>query len=278
MPAPINAFATNFELALVFSGVVLLWRYVFSPTARAHTRTPLLVAWDISLSDFFLFLWIVICGGLVFPVVAQQTARALALSAQTKLILVNAGFQGGMLAGVGIYLLCFNRSRSRPSFGFTASILPGIATFLISLPLIVVVGLLWTGLLKLCGLPVEPQDAVAFFKKAQPPALLATMIALAALVAPLTEELVFRGGIFRYARTRLPRCVPKRAPPRTCLPASVASTTRAPDPPTPANEASYARRPKPKISSRIRTRCSVVWLTDEAAAGSDLIVRPGCVC
>jgi membrane protease YdiL (CAAX protease family) len=205
MPAPINAFATNFELALVFSGVVLLWRYVFSPTARAQTRTPLLAAWDISLSDFFLFLWIVICGGLVFPVVAQQTARALALSAQTKLILVNAGFQGGMLAGVGVYALCFNRSRSRPSFAFTASILPGIATFLISLPLIVVVGLLWTGLLKLCGLPVEPQDAVAFFKKAQPPALLATMIALAALVAPLTEELVFRAGIFRYARTRLPR-------------------------------------------------------------------------
>ena len=151
MPAPINAFATNFELALVFSGVVLLWRYVFSPTARAQPRPPLLAPWDIPLSDFFLFLWIVICGGLVLPVVAQQTARALALSAQTKLILVNAGFQGGMLAGVGIYLLCFNRSRSRPSFGFTASILPGIATFLISLPLIVVVGLLWTGLLKLCG-------------------------------------------------------------------------------------------------------------------------------
>lgn len=205
MPAPIQAFATSLQLALVASGVVLLWRHVFSPTARAQTRTPLLADWDISLSDFFLFLWIVICGGLVLPVVAQQTARAFDLSAQTKLILVNAGFQGGMLAGVGIYVLRFNRSRPRPAFAFTASLLPGLATFLISLPLVVVVGLLWTGLLKLCGLPVEPQDAVAFFKKPQSPALLATMIALAALVAPLTEELVFRAGIFRYTRTRLPR-------------------------------------------------------------------------
>lgn len=205
MPAPIHIFATNFELALVFSGVVLLWRHVFSPAVRAQPRPPLLAPWDIPLSDFFLFLWIVICGGLVLPVVAQQTARAFDFSAQTKLILVNAGFQGGMLAGVGIYVLRFNRSRPRPAFAFTASLLPGIATFLVSLPLVLVVGLVWTGLLKRCGLPVEPQDAVAFFKKNQSPALLATMIALAALVAPLTEELVFRAGIFRYARTRLPR-------------------------------------------------------------------------
>jgi membrane protease YdiL (CAAX protease family) len=31
------------------------------------------------------------------------------------------------------------------------------------------------------------------------------MIALAVLVAPLAEEFVFRAGLFRYLRTRLPR-------------------------------------------------------------------------
>ena len=67
---------------------------------------------------------------------------------------------------------------------------------------IVVVGLLWTGLLKLCGLPVEPQDAVAFFKKAQPPALLATMIALAALdlahaARRLSRSCDWRSGVRR---------------------------------------------------------------------------------
>ena len=31
------------------------------------------------------------------------------------------------------------------------------------------------------------------------------MIVLATVVAPATEELIFRAGIFRYARTRLPR-------------------------------------------------------------------------
>ncbi len=205
MPAPTTLFATTLELALVFSGVVLLWHHACSPTARAQPRSTSLAAWDIPLSDFFLFLWITICGGLVFPVLAQQTARALNLAAQTKLLLVNAGFQGGMLAGVGVYTLCFNRTRPRASFAFSSCLLPGIATFLLSLPLVVVVGLVWTGLLKLCGLSVEPQDAVAFFKNTRSPPLLATMIVLAALVAPVTEELVFRAGIFRYTRTRLPR-------------------------------------------------------------------------
>ena len=205
MPAPTTVLATALEIALVVCGVVLLWRYVFSAAARAPPRATSLAAWDTPMNDFLLFLWIVICGGLVLPVIAQQTARALALAPQTKLLLVNAGFQGGMLAGVAVYGLCFNRSRPREPFGFAASLLPGIATFLVSLPLVVVVGLVWTGLLKLCGLPIEPQNAVAFFKKAESPALLATMIVLAALVAPVTEELIFRAGIFRYARTRLPR-------------------------------------------------------------------------
>jgi membrane protease YdiL (CAAX protease family) len=31
------------------------------------------------------------------------------------------------------------------------------------------------------------------------------MIALAVVIAPLNEELVFRAGIFRYLRTRIPR-------------------------------------------------------------------------
>ncbi len=205
MSAPTIAFATVLELALVFAGLVLLWRLVLSPAARARPRPTLLFEWDTPLSDFFLFLWIVICGGLVFPVVAQQIARTFALGTQLKLTLINAAFQGGMLAGVGVYELFFNRRAVRQPFALGPSLLPGLATFLVSLPLVVVVGLAWTTLLKLCGLPVEPQDAVSFFRKAESSGLIAVMIVLAALVAPLTEELIFRAGIFRYVRTRLPR-------------------------------------------------------------------------
>ena len=205
MPAPTTVFASALELGLVFAGLVLLWRLVFSPAARAGPPPAPLDPWHTPLSDFFLFLWLAICGGLVLPIIAQQAARALALEAQTKLIVVNAAFQGGMLAGIAVYRVFFHRRAPRPPLALGSSLLPGFAAFLLSLPLVVLVGLAWTGLLKLCGLPVEPQDAVAFFTRTKSPVLLAAMIALAAVIAPITEELIFRAGIFRYARTRLPR-------------------------------------------------------------------------
>ena len=205
MPAPLSVFATALELTLVFAGLVLLWRLALSPAARAHHPPAPLAPWDTPPSDFFLFLWLAICGGLVLPVVAQPAARALALDAQTKLILVNAAFQGGMLAGIAVYQVCFHRRAPRPPLALGSALLPGAAAFLLSLPLVVLVGLAWTGLLKLCGLPVEPQDAVGFFTRTQSPVLITAMIALAAIIAPITEELIFRAGIFRYARTRLPR-------------------------------------------------------------------------
>ena len=205
MPAPTTVLANVLELSLVFGGLVLLWRLGFSPAARTSRPPVRLTPWATPLSDFFLFLWLTISGGLVLPIVAQQVARALALGAQTKLIVVNAAFQGGILAGIGIYRLGLHRRTPRPPFAFAATLRPGLAAFLLSLPLVIVVGLAWTALLKLCGLPVDPQDAVAFFTQTKSPVLIAAMIALAAVIAPVTEELIFRAGIFRYARTRLPR-------------------------------------------------------------------------
>jgi membrane protease YdiL (CAAX protease family) len=46
---------------------------------------------------------------------------------------------------------------------------------------------------------------IAMFADAKSPGLLAFMILLAVVIAPITEELLFRAGIFRYVRTRLPR-------------------------------------------------------------------------
>lgn len=205
MPAPTTVFATALELSLVGAGLVLLWRLVFSPAARRRPPPAQLAPWDAPLADLLLFLWLAICGGLVLPVLAQTLARALALGTQPKLILINAAFQGGMLAGIAVYHFAFRRGTPRPPLALGTSLLPGAAAFLLSLPLVVLAGLAWTGLLKLCGLPVEPQDAVAFFTRTKSPVLIAALIALAAVVAPLTEELIFRAGLFRYVRTRLPR-------------------------------------------------------------------------
>jgi membrane protease YdiL (CAAX protease family) len=152
-----------------------------------------------------LFIWIVICGGLILPMVAQLVGRSLGLGEHGRIALVNLGFQGGMLAGVAVYHVCFNRTPARGPLADRSTLAAGGATFLMSLPVVLVVGLLWTGLVKLCGLPVEPQEAVSLFRKNPSPLLLVTMVILAAGVAPVTEEFIFRAGVFRYVRTRVPR-------------------------------------------------------------------------
>jgi membrane protease YdiL (CAAX protease family) len=67
--------------------------------------------------------------------------------------------------------------------------------------------IVWERLLQTMGLPTERQELVDMFLQSRSPALLGFLIALALVVAPIAEELVFRVGIFRFLRTRTPRWV-----------------------------------------------------------------------
>jgi len=70
----------------------------------------------------------------------------------------------------------------------------------------------WEIVLNLSGLPVERQDLIGIFADADSPWMLIAMVTLAVVVAPVTEELVFRAGLFRYLRTRIPRVIALLAP------------------------------------------------------------------
>ncbi len=83
----------------------------------------------------------------------------------------------------------------------------GLATFLIATPLLYLA--LWASELGLTriGFPVEKQAVVDMFEAMHSAPLKLCFVALAATVVPAAEELVFRGGLFRYFRTRMPRWV-----------------------------------------------------------------------
>ena len=55
------------------------------------------------------------------------------------------------------------------------------------------------------GLDVQPQSLVNVFAESDSPGVSALLIFFAVVVAPVTEELVFRRGFFRFARQHLPR-------------------------------------------------------------------------
>ncbi len=190
---------------MVGAGLVLLWRVVFSPAARAERREAPLSAWEIPLTSFLLFGCCVTLGAAFLAMLAATLARSLGFSSDAVVIASGAGAQLGMLIGallgpVRIAGLVRPGENSRALLG-------GIATFLIALPLLLVTAAASDGLVRAAGLPTDKQDLLGMFARMESPGLLAAMIALAIVIAPLTEEVVFRAGIFRYLRTRLPHAL-----------------------------------------------------------------------
>jgi membrane protease YdiL (CAAX protease family) len=207
MPAALTYAVGALEVALVGTGAFLLWRLVLSPAARGSRPVAALLPAGRPGIDVLVFLFVVMTASFLASALATQVSglARLNLGGEAMMIVNGAGAQLGMLAGAALFRLRVER------VPFTRNPLPagvirdGFVTFLISLPVVVVVGSIWEQLLRWLGLPVHKQDLVALFANASSPWLLAGMLALAVVVAPVTEELVFRAGIFRLLRGILPR-------------------------------------------------------------------------
>ncbi len=193
------------ELTFAVGGLVLLWRVALSPAARARPRAAGLPAWDLSVPEFLTFLVLVMAGSFIAAAAAGLAGKALALQGNAAAVLNGSAAQLGMLAGVLLHLRGQGGSGRAPAHSGRGVLVAGATTFLISIPLLLATAHAWEFLLKLAGLPAERQDLIGMFAEIDSPVLLAIMVALAVLIAPLTEELVFRAGVFRYLRTRIPR-------------------------------------------------------------------------
>jgi len=203
MPAPSVAAAVCVEFALILGGLILLWRLVFDPAAPRSP--PQLTAWTIPTTEFVRFLLAVVCCTLVASTVGELLLKLRPLAGPPKIIFLTGCSQAGMLAGIAIFKLTIERLTLSGAGLRASDFVSGAVTFLISLPIMVIISLPWRGLLKLCGFDLGKQDLVDMFANARSPLLLTVMIVLATVTAPLVEELVFRAGFFRYFRTRVPR-------------------------------------------------------------------------
>lgn len=83
----------------------------------------------------------------------------------------------------------------------------GFITLLTALPLVLLVSVSWHALLNLLGLPGAPQDLIAIFNDTQSPYVVAGMLVVACVLAPLNEELLFRRGLYHFLRQRFGRIV-----------------------------------------------------------------------
>ena len=205
MPPPATSTVLAIEFVLLIGGLVLLWRHGLGPASR--TKPALLPAWDVSLSDFFLFIWLVMVGGFAGQYVIGLYLKHHPMDVPHQLIIGTAAMHGGMLLGMAGYRFTFARAQARLGFALPGALSSGLATFLISLPVLTAVSLVWQLLLKFCNYTIKPQDSVDLLRHTDSLTLKVTLVSVAILVAPISEELLFRAGIFRYVRTRLPRWI-----------------------------------------------------------------------
>jgi membrane protease YdiL (CAAX protease family) len=214
MSEHLTVVAASLELALIFAGGVFLWQLVVRPAARRRWTDAPLKAWDITLPEFLTFLLSIMVGTLATLYLAGGLARYFALRGDHRMVLNGTAAQCGMLLGIFFHRTSLLRRRtSAPTLPSRTGILTsGGATFLVALPVLVATAKGWELFLEICGVPVQRQDLLRMFAHADSPGLLGSMILLAVVIAPATEELVFRAGLFRYFRTRIPRVAALLAP------------------------------------------------------------------
>ena len=212
MSLDLTTVVAAFELTLAFIGAVLLWRFGVSPQARRqHPHTPLL-PWNATIAEFLAFVLVVIAGSFTAALAAEVASRFLPFRGDAATVFKGTAAQLGMLAGVLAFRARERSAAPRPPPVDRGIFVSGLVTFLISLPMLLATAKAWELFLQLCGLPVDKQDLIGMFRNAESPLMLAIMVVLAVVVAPLTEELVFRAGLFRYFRTRMPHWVALVAP------------------------------------------------------------------
>ena len=211
MSQPIDrsyALGAGLLILLLLAGLGLLWRLVLSRAARAQRPLPLLAPWPGTAADLLLFFLLAVCGAIALPAAGALALRSTAVSDEARLVVgVVVLPHLGLLAGVAAFYLLFARGWVRPAASPRSMLLGGVVTVLIALPLVQFTAIAWQGVLSLCHLPVETPDNVQMFMDLRSPVLRVLYAAAATLLAPVNEEILFRAGLFRYLRGRIPRWI-----------------------------------------------------------------------
>ncbi len=197
--------AAGFEIAVALCGLWLLWKFVVSPSApKAERRLP---EWQLPAIDFACYVFFAIAGFLALNAITALVLKQVHLGVDATKVLGGAVQDIGLL--LGIY--GFHRFYRRVALGpqapapIGAAFRSGAVTFFIAILVVDAASLAWGFLLTELGLPMVNQDLVDVAQNANSPWLKGSLMVIAVGIAPVTEELIFRGGLFRYFRTRIPR-------------------------------------------------------------------------
>lgn len=221
--APHQIALLAFELTLLAIGAWLVARCLGVPEYRTRLlERSRLLHWEITGFEVVLLVVAVFLFGFVGQAAAvhffSKTIQQSPQRAGLEVAIYGVAFHACALLGWPVFH--FARRGLHADYGapvptapavrrepFTKLAVHALSTVVIALPVLALVSFGWNQLLRALGLPAEPQDLLAIFGSVQSKPLLAAMLFVACVLAPINEELLFRGAIFRFSRQRFGRAV-----------------------------------------------------------------------
>jgi Predicted metal-dependent membrane protease len=204
------------EAALFLGGIAVLWRYLAMRRDRPASPLPL---WTIPGHLYALAIIRVVAITFAFQLATNHVlARIEAFTPESRTLLGSLSLQVGL--GLGLLFAWWalkshrlqahieaslNSTPALPARLPTARIpLAALFTFLAIIALVAPLTILWTALLQSLRIELQPQNAAELLLQANSPVMRWIFALFAVVIVPIVEEALFRCGIFRYLRGRIP--------------------------------------------------------------------------
>jgi uncharacterized protein len=194
------------EVAIHAAGLVLFLWLILSGRGRALPKSQL-PEWRATPVEFVLFLCFGLMGATVVSGVAGSVLHHIHLSSDASVVAASAAMEGGFLCGLLLFYAFYGGSLASqaPGAGAFTGLVSGVLVFVVAMPFVTGVNFCWGYILTRTGLPDEQQELVSILENTHSVFLKGTFLVVATLLVPAAEEILFRGGLFRYFRTRMPR-------------------------------------------------------------------------
>lgn len=221
---PAQLALATFEIFLLLSGAGLVLWLLANPAARTRwLKTNAMPFSPINGPDFALSAALIFLTGFAFQGVAQFALGPLITKSPDQLGLAVfaysvANYSGALVAwfflfpslrrswlGGNTIAIPPPRAEPVPKPRRTQALRYAAGTLMVALPLLSIISLAWTFVIERIGLPTDRQDVIAIFTNTRSPAVVAGMLLVACVLAPIYEELLFRAGLYRFCRQRLGR-------------------------------------------------------------------------
>lgn len=202
-----------YQLFILLAGIACFVHYFFILKAPKRIEADRAIpGWQLRGSDFLLGLFVIILAVLLVQgAVAFLITDAIEQDDALKIIFFGGAMQ---LTALGVLLTFYKTSPhkfqdpfNRQNVTWPEAMKLALYAFFIVIAIHYPLAYGWLYLLEAAGQEVELQDTVSIFAEIDQAPILILMVILTVIGAPLSEEILFRGCLYRFLKARMPLIV-----------------------------------------------------------------------